>query len=275
MGLFPAFTYLFHNPNGALFSSRGYRDQFASKVLTFLQKMHARGVDLEDIIIWNEPNNDPPPPDPPNPGYMTSQNFSLLMYRCWKTIFDSVASTGFMPRLYWGGLFSKANEHYPSTYQYAAAVYAALNASGLMNSEPVAYPWTGINIHMHRLRTADRAWDLLKKTREVQRTRGDDGSLIVGEWGVTEEDGPNQLSELYANILQTAISPTNRAQPDIMFFYKHHRDPESGEDLGIQKYSVQTTAGVDNYELEANDSATQSLIPIAVGRVAIAARHQE
>ena len=69
----------------------------------------------------------------------------------------------------------------------------------------------------------------------------------------------SQLSQLYADILQTSIAATNRAVPDIMFFYKHHRDPESGQHWGIQEYSIQETAGIYNYELEANGSATRTL----------------
>jgi hypothetical protein len=121
--------------------------------------------------------------------------------------------------MYWGGILTIPQ--IPPTditigpHKYIRDVYTRLETEGI-----TAWPWHGVNIHIHDPRRplwsvkdffdTLRSWMLQKKDRR---------EIIVGEWGVTvEESCANQeaLGDLYEDI---------RSHVDKMFYFNHAAGP--------------------------------------------------
>jgi hypothetical protein len=187
MKVFPVFPRLFHKPSDD-YTSASYRLGFASKLLAFLSNMKSSGVSFEGIVIWNEPNDRP---GEEGTDYLTPDQFGTLLYRCWKTLYDSSSFHDSMPHIYWGGIFSLNDHRYTDALSYIDQVYGFFRDSGIMSGEPKAYPWSGVNLHMNSARSNDHTYSFIKEAKDIQVLNGDDGELIIGEWGVTLDDGPD------------------------------------------------------------------------------------
>jgi hypothetical protein len=229
--LFPVFEHLFHKPSDD-YTSESYRVEFANKLLEFLEQMYSDDIHFGGILIWNEPNNNP---DPNNPvDFLTAEQFSRLLYRCWKTLSTSSTFEGNVPRIYWGGIFSSNDGAYTDAVEYVSSIYSFFNQSGLMNSEAVPFPWSGINIHMNSIRSNTHGHNFIKAVKDKQISSGDWGELVIGEWGVTLDDGPDELSDLYVAITQSTFPLSQRVLPDIMFYYTHHVVTDSNGKWGLR-----------------------------------------
>jgi hypothetical protein len=119
----------------------------------------------------------------------------------------------------------------------------------MMSEEPIPFPWDGINIHMNSKRSNNHAHELLRRSRQVQRTYGDAGSMIVGEWGINFDEDPDDLSDLYGAIIQASYLSGDRYWPDIMFYFSHHHVLDGAGDWGMRWFDVQTFSGVSRFTL--------------------------
>ena len=164
-----------------------------------------------DFIIWNEPTT--------NGTMLDADHFAALLHQCRSKMNPTL-------RIYWGGVDTAVGEvATPNDIPerpYINAVYQALVSAGLAGPTG-PWPWTGINIHIHRDRSDDYIGKLFQMIDEVARqTWSDPGEVIVGEWGVTVEDQdatPSALDHLF-----NAIVPHG----DKMFLFSHARVTEDG-----------------------------------------------
>lgn len=229
MDMYPVFTDQLYNPYPQQsHSSTAYRLAFADRIKNFVTNIYDDEYDdgytirFGGIIIWNEPNE----------GNMSPDDFVRLVYTCWKSFKEDPRFFDDMPRIYLGGIFISI-EGYESGLIYLENCFTFLQSSGLMAGENVAFPWNGINIHIHRSRTDTEVRDILSTAKQTQISFGDSGEMIIGEWGVHMlEDTPDDLTALYDQIKQD-----NYAQPfwpDLMFYLSHHNIADPGGIWGLR-----------------------------------------
>jgi hypothetical protein len=184
--------------------------------------MDGHTIRFDGVIIRNEPNEN----------NMDAESFVRLIHQCWKTFKDDPRFSNDMPKIYWGGIFMSI-EGYESGLAYVEDCFTFLKSSGLMSGESSAFPWDGINVHIHRSRSSTDVRDILSTVSQTQVNFGDSGQLIIGEWGVHMlDDTPDDLSELYAQIRQD-----NYPQPywpNIMFYLSHHNITDPGGIWGLR-----------------------------------------
>lgn len=245
MKVFLVFTRLFFKPSDD-YTSEPYRIAFANKLTLFLEDMLSHGIEFEGIMVWNEPNDRPGAPDS---DYLTGEQFARLLHRCWLSISQSSALQGHAPKIYWGGIFTTNDEHYVDAVTYMKSVYDFIRLSGIMNGMPQAFPWDGINVHMNSVRSDGDAYGLLRAAKDLQIINGDYGELIVGEWGVTLDDGPDDMSDLYAAILQGWRPISERVRPDIMFYFSHPVVEDSNGKWGLRFTEAIEIAGANRFRL--------------------------
>jgi hypothetical protein len=183
------------------------------------------------FIIWNEPNVNA---SDLTGTYLPETHFAALMRRCRERSPSSVP-------LYCGGL-QFGPDFDPNPADYMDKVYDWFNTEGLRPDPSFTYPWVGINIHLHNKdRTTEQVAADFADIREAKSNAGDDGELIVGEWGITQESfsaDATRLTDLYSDIRANA--------PDVMFFHAHHglRDgPNPNLNWGLR---VRSDAMVEN-----------------------------
>ncbi|MBI4492561.1 MAG: hypothetical protein HY690_07185 [Chloroflexi bacterium] len=175
---------------------------------------------MDDYIIWNEPNEVGGAP-------LDAEHFAALLRQCWLNLTD-------VPRIYWGGvIFGPGVGDQPdqNSLDYIRGVYQALYDRGLAGGEYGAWPWTGINIHIHRDRTEAHIQNLFDAVNEIRSDWGESGDLLVGEWGVTAQDynsDPNSLSHVF-----NLIKP----HPSMMFLFAHHVH-EQGGTWGLRNFGM-------------------------------------
>src|SRR5688572_23325140 len=99
------------------------------------------------------------------------------MYRCWDAFRNDPRFTNDMPKIYWGGILI-SGDHDPGLL-YISNCYDFLRNSGLMIGEPIAFPWNGINVHIHHKRTDEDIRDIFRTTRDLQRGSGDNEEMIL------------------------------------------------------------------------------------------------
>src|SRR5689334_23174781 len=112
---------------------------------------------------------------------------------------------------------------------------------------------------MNRDRSVDDAHNLLYIAKFLQSKHGDSGEMIVGEWGVTGADGPDQLSHLYSVIIQSSISQSQKSLPSVMFYLSHSVVDERAQGVGIwgvRWFSWDSFQGVVRYQLNPYTSST-------------------
>ena len=217
------------NPDGtptnpATFFTNPYIRDFANRAKEMVDKLRENPAVANDFIIWNEPNVN-------NDGYLDAPHFAALMRRCWQMITISHPSA----RIHWGGIFTlPGNSVDPPNIIYIRDVYNALKSNGLAGADKGPWPWSAINIHMHRVRPAAQIQDTFQQVQAVKDEFGDGNSgIIVGEWGITLEDyldNPSRLSSFYDRI---------KDHPDAMFFFSHHGHYEANEgQWGLRYYTI-------------------------------------
>lgn len=201
----------FTNPYITAFSNK------AADVSTYLYN----NAGVEDYIIWNEPNVTAHPEKQLDP-----EHFAALLYHCWQKMTA-------VPRVYMGGIMFGFGVD-ENALNYLDGVYGALYNWGLGGGAYGAWPWTGINAHIHRDRTPDSdVVTVFDRISEIKTKWGDAGDTLVGEWGVTrqeETDPPTKLSHIF-NLLKPRAS--------IMLLHSHHMVEESPtEQWGLHDHSV-------------------------------------
>jgi hypothetical protein len=250
------------------YSSATYRFDFANRVRNFVRDIYDGTYDgeyqvrFEGIIIWNEPNNEG----------MSAEAFVNLIHRCWKTFKDDHRFTNDMPKIYWGGIFMSIDPPYTSGLEYLSQCSSYLKSSGLMNGELKAFPWDGINVHVHRPRTSAIIHDILQTSKCTQIESGDPGELIVGEWGVlTLEDDPEDISAMSSDFRQQFYPESEGYLPDIMFYSSHSRSLDNAGEW-VLRYSsnevvkfpylngfLLNTYSLDPYTSSSNDQKARAM----------------
>jgi hypothetical protein len=175
---------------------------------------------VQDFIIWNEPNN-------ASATTLTAEVFGALMYQCRRTIASNL-------RLYWGGIVTVPNtggsQIVGEEDGYVSRVYDAVVGQPVVGDpsgsigEMGPWPWSGINIHVHRRREPEDFRRLSAALRGEIDRRGEH-EVISGEWGVTEaeeRDNPGNMASLF----RTIVPVFNR-----MFYFNHprHFEEDTGE----------------------------------------------
>ena len=187
-------------------------------------------TNVDGYLIWNEPNvllsQDPPTWSVP------PENFAALLYQCTQKMASG-------SKVYWGGI--QIGDNYDSfSTLYVRKVYQwyddQFHVKDPERSGGFSWPWEAINLHFHN--DSRSATDIAKQFTEIRKVKtefGDDGDVIIGEWGVTQEDfrvNAARLTNVYSRIIAN--------KPDIMFFFSHHGvdDPVSPGELhwGIRDY---------------------------------------
>jgi hypothetical protein len=267
MIMFPLFTLSFYQPYGYNISAtlesdhqspnyftNDYTRGYADRVVQFMQYVISHDSSINDLIVWNEPNNLPPSG---NKEYMEEKYFAALLYTTWNKVqsssfVDSHGNSVSKPNVYWGGIFTLSDNDYPSQITYLKNVYNEIDKSGVMAGRPKPYPWEGINVHMHRDREKEQVHEIMKQVSVYQKGIGDYGDLVIGEWGVTEEDGPDKMSALYGKINQVEY-PNDKYPPNVMFYFSHHVHIEAGTGTwGLRDYAIlpSTPTGDWKYTLQ-------------------------
>ncbi|MFN0073809.1 MAG: hypothetical protein ACKVVP_20205 [Chloroflexota bacterium] len=183
--------------------TNAYIEGFSARAASLVFDPNLYFQNVTGYIIYNEPNVG---------GTVQPGNFAALLRRCRERMGPDVI-------LYAGGL-QVGPGYDPNPIIYLEAMY-----TWLMNHAPpgTGWPWSGVNFHFHHNNRSEVDIDDFFKGRggdpgllTLMKDRGDGGDVIIGEWGVTQQDfatSPGSLSELYGNLI--AHDPT------IMFFFAH------------------------------------------------------
>jgi hypothetical protein len=207
-------------------SGQSLNDNLSNRTNSFITGFANRAAlvsqnfsNVDGYIIWNEPNvlvSQGPPPVYVN----KPENFAALLYQCRQAM-------GSGPRIYWGGIqvgpgydgFSV--DYIGKVYKWYDDEFHVLDPS---RTDPFTWPWVGINLHFHNdSRSANDISTYFTNVRNTKvNTYGDNGEIIIGEWGVRQDEFRNNnasLTNVYTDVINNS--------PDIMFFFAHHgvRDP--------------------------------------------------
>ena len=246
MKMFPVFTNEFYNPYPQRdYSSDSYRELFALRIKDFVTYMKNNGVNFESIIIWNEPNIN----------NMSHDDFMRMIYKCWRTFHDDPAFVNNMSNIYWGGIWMSIGS-YISELMYIENCYKWMISdpgSPMVTGQINSFPWFGINVHIHRSRDNDEVYDILRTSRGTQRSFGNIGEMIIGEWGIIMlEDTPDDLSALYSQIRQSTKSAPSL--PNIMFYFSHHNVQDDAGTWGLRWSTGNLSVnGLNRYTLDPYD----------------------
>jgi hypothetical protein len=158
---------------------------------------------------------------------MGPTNFGALMYQCWFRLVGA-------QRIYWGGIFTSNAEPGPGVILdvgypggYIDAVYEALLQNG--RASEGAWPWNGINIHIHSDRSDQNMNELRNLINKARSLRGETGEVIVGEWGVTEEEEGFREPGAFAHLLGELRRPDIARLFSMTLYHAHHRVLGAGE----------------------------------------------
>lgn len=200
---------------------------FSSKAALISQNFS----NVDGYIIWNEPNVLISQGPPPIYAYKP-ENFAALLYQCSQAI---VSGT----KVYWGGIqvgpgydgFSV--DYISKVYKWYDDEFQVLDPN---RSTPFSWPWAGVNLHFHNdSRSSSDISNYFNNVRNIKvKQHGDNGEIIIGEWGVTQDafhSNNSSLTNVYTNVIAN--------KPDIMFFFAHHgvQDPVSSQlHWGIRNY---------------------------------------
>lgn len=185
--------------------ANSYIRHFSNRAAAISADLNAN-AGVEDYIIWNEPNDEGAPIK-----QLDEAHFAALLYHCWQKMTA-------VPRMYMGGvIFGPGYEDQPdqNALDYLRTTYQVLFDQGLAGGEFGAWPWSGVNIHIHRDRSTNQLNAIFQGVKDIMVDFGESGELVVGEWGVTQEDqaaDPNRISHLFNGIKPNA---------SMMFFFKH------------------------------------------------------
>src|SRR5581483_5946327 len=197
--------------------TNAYITEFSDLATSIAGALHAGSSQVSGFIVWNEPNNDPT--------LLLPENFGALLYQCWNKLNASIGAGLF--NLYWGGidLAVEGAEHpdpVAECQSFVNDVYTAVSGPKGPNNP---WPWCGVNVHVHRLRTIDFANSLFQMIDDLQAFWNDPAEVIVGEWGATVEDecaAPGSLSALFFALARCNLPPAK------MFLFSHPEHDQDG-----------------------------------------------
>lgn len=179
---------------------------------------------VQDYIIWNEPNV--------TSTHLDEDRFGALVYHC-----RSKIPVGL--RLYWGGIqFGPGSGDQPdqNALSYITNVY-----NWLFNNQLVGpWPWDGVNIHIHNDSRSDNQLNAIHDSMDaIMVSRGDPGALIVGEWGVTQEEQRNDpgWNPVHPANPMAGVLNNVKLWASVMFFFQHGNNVEGSSTWGVHQFS--------------------------------------
>ena len=158
-------------PEGFTFTN-AYINAFRTEIHAVMSSF--RSVGVQDYLISNEPNH----------VGVNVENFAALLYAC-------RPPSGTDWRMYWGGILIAPQDGGivdAGAINFIKGVFSSFNKTGRPAVAPNKWWWRGITIHIHLNRPETPS--ILDKVNEARSDGGEDGELLVGEWGTFEEDWP-------------------------------------------------------------------------------------